>query len=201
MVSGGRVWPCVASAGAPMASGRQSIDTPCSSAAARAMSTAAGTISRPMSSPSRMPMRSGAADLARRRRRAVRGDVALQQRVAVGRRVGGGLAGDHAAAAALVLDDEVLPEGAAPTLADDAGDHVVAAARGDRDDVADRPGGIGLGPRQPRQGQGRRCRLQQMASLQACLRSLCGIVCRPTPVVNCNFLRFYFMRCMNEVRC
>ena len=76
--------------------------------------------------------------VARRRRRAVGRDVALHQRVAVGYGARGGDAGDDAAAAALVLDDEVLAERLAPALGDDARDHVVAAAGGDRDDVADR---------------------------------------------------------------
>jgi hypothetical protein len=69
---------------------------------------------------------------------AVRGDVALHQRVAVGRRARGALRGDDAAAPALVVDHDGLVEQPAPALAHRAPDHVAAAAGGHRHDVADR---------------------------------------------------------------
>src|SRR6476659_3763109 len=82
---------------------------------------------------------------------------ALHQRVAVGRGARRGDAGDDAAAAALVLDDEVLAERLAPALADDARDHVVAAAGRDRDDVADRLARERLRARLPGQAEQGRC--------------------------------------------
>jgi hypothetical protein len=95
------------------------------------------------------------ADIARRRCRAVRCDIALHQRIAVRCGPRGRLAGDHPAATALVLDHELLPDQPAPSLGDDARDHVVAAAGRNRNDVADRLGGIGLGARRPGQQQRR----------------------------------------------
>ena len=91
--------------------------------------------------------------LARGRAGAVRGHVALHQRVAVGRGAGRGLGRDHAAAAALVVHDEALLEQGAPALGHRAAHHVAAAAGSHRHDVADgfgRPGGL-----RPGQARGR----------------------------------------------
>ena len=76
--------------------------------------------------------------LARGRRRAVRGDITLHQRAAVGHGARRGLAGDGAAAAADVVDHEGLVQHPAPALGDRAAHHVAAAAGGHRHDVADR---------------------------------------------------------------
>ncbi len=76
------------------------------------------------------------------------GDVALHQRVAVGRGAGHGLAGDDATTAALVLHHERLAQHRAPALRHHAGDHVVTAAGGHGDDVADGLRGVTLGARE-----------------------------------------------------
>ena len=59
---------------------------------------------------------------------AMGGHIALQQGVAVRRGAGRGLAGDHAAAAGLVVHQKTLLEQGAPALGHGAPDHVAAAA-------------------------------------------------------------------------
>ena len=81
--------------------------------------------------------------LAHRRIGAVRADVADHQRVAVGRGARDRERADDAAAAALVLDDDRLPERAPEPVGDRAGDEIDAAARLHRRDDLDRPVRIG----------------------------------------------------------
>ncbi len=61
-----------------------------------------------------------------------------QERVAVGRRLGGEVGADDTAGAAAVIDEDLLAQSLAELIGDDAADHVVAAAGRERDDHADR---------------------------------------------------------------
>ena len=61
-----------------------------------------------------------------------------QKRVAVGGRLCGEIGADDAAGAAAVIDKDLLAQSLAELIGDDAADHVVAAARRERDDHADR---------------------------------------------------------------
>ena len=77
---------------------------------------------------------------------AVGGDIALQQGVAIGRCFGRDLAGDHAAAASLVVDQKGLVQQLAPALGHGAAHHIAAAAGCYGHDVANglvRVGGLG----------------------------------------------------------
>jgi hypothetical protein len=80
----------------------------------------------------------------------VRRDVADHERVAVGRRARGLLAGDRAAAATDVLDHELLVERLAELGADGAADQVEAPAGLGGDDDLDGFCRVGLGKRRPR---------------------------------------------------
>ena len=73
------------------------------------------------------------ADVDRERR-----DVAEQQRVAVGRRLGDGVGADHAARAGAVVDDDRLAERLGQRLLHDARIEIDRAARRERHDDADR---------------------------------------------------------------
>src|SRR4029434_6229272 len=94
-----------------------------------------------------------------------RGDITLHQRVAIRRRARDRLARDHAAATTLVLDDKSLADHGAPSLRDNARDHVVAATGRDGNDVADRSGRVSLRAR--RGGNPQKCgrSLQPLASI------------------------------------
>ena len=62
-----------------------------------------------------------------------------QQRVAVRSGFGGEIGADHAAGAAAIIDEDLLAEFFAELVGDDAPDHVVAAARRERNDQANGP--------------------------------------------------------------
>ena len=64
------------------------------------------------------------------RRRVGNADALQQQRVAVGRGLGGDLGGDHAAAAGAVVDDDLLAQTVGQFLREQPRDDVGAAARG-----------------------------------------------------------------------
>ena len=66
----------------------------------------------------------------------VRGNVALHQGVAIGRCACGGLAGNYAATAALVVNNETLLELVTPSFSDCAANHVAATACCYRNNVA-----------------------------------------------------------------
>src|SRR5262249_61283200 len=72
------------------------------------------------------------------------GDGALQQRVAVVRRVRNQIGGDVAAGAAAVLDDELLTELLAERLREHARGDVAGGAGGKTDDDAHRPRRVAL---------------------------------------------------------
>ena len=63
-----------------------------------------------------------------------------EERVAVGRGLGGEIGADHAAGAGAIVDEDLLAEVLAELVGDDAADDVVAAAGRERDDQADRSG-------------------------------------------------------------
>ncbi len=92
--------------------------------------------------------------LERHRRRGVRGG-AEQQRVAVGRRLGDGVAADHAAAAGLVVHDEGLAHLLAELLRKHAADGVERAARREGDHHPHGLAGVGLRGLRLRRGAGR----------------------------------------------
>ena len=70
------------------------------------------------------------------------GVVAVEQRVAVGRRMGDGLRCDVAAGPRPVIDDERLAEDLLELAAEDAPEHVACPARREGDDKGNRPRGI-----------------------------------------------------------
>jgi hypothetical protein len=72
-------------------------------------------------------------------------DVVHEQGVAVGRRLGRDVRADRPARAAAIVHDDRLPEAFGELCRDDAPDDVVAAARRERNDEADRTRWIALG--------------------------------------------------------
>ena len=104
---------------------------------------------------------------------AVGGHITLHQRVAVGRRPGGGLAGDGATAAADVLDHEVLAQRPAPAFGDGAAHQVAAATGRHGHDVANGLDRESLGARCTGQPQGSRQTGEQMSTLHDWLRLVC----------------------------
>src|SRR5262249_17704432 len=82
------------------------------------------------------------------------GDGALQQGVAVVRRVRHEIGGDVAASAAAVLDDELLPEPLAERLCEHARGDIARRAGGKADDDAHRPRRIALRFGEPRGKRG-----------------------------------------------
>jgi hypothetical protein len=68
-----------------------------------------------------------------------------EQRVAVRGGVGGELRADDAVRAAAVVDHDLLPDPVGQLQPEIAGEHVVAAAGRERDDQADRAGGVVVG--------------------------------------------------------
>src|SRR5262249_30321852 len=83
------------------------------------------------------------------------GDGALQQGVAVVRRVRHEIGGDVAASAAAVLDDELLPEALAERLREHARGDIARRAGGKADDDAHRPRRVALRLGDPRDGRER----------------------------------------------
>ena len=77
----------------------------------------------------------------------------LQQRVAIGRRLGDRVGRDVAAGTRLVLDDELLAQPLRQPLAHQARHDVGRPAGGKADDDARRLGRVGLRPRELRQGR------------------------------------------------
>ncbi len=77
----------------------------------------------------------------------VRGDVAMEQGVAVGRRLRDERRADHAGSPGPVVDDDLLAPQARQAIGEQPPDDVVSSAGGERDDVADRLDGKILCPR------------------------------------------------------
>jgi len=97
-----------------------------------------------------------------------------EQRVAVGRRGGDCLRGDHRARARPVLDDHGLPERRLHRLAEQPGDEIDAAAGRVADQDVDRPARVaGLRPRRTGE-QTRAGGRQKRASCQHRSFPLCG---------------------------
>src|SRR6516162_6552536 len=101
-------------------------------------------VSNPVSPASEMVGRSGATLARRKVLEASASDGALQQRVAVVRRVRHEIGGDVAAGAAAVLDDELLAELLAERLREHARGDIARGAGGKTDDDAHRPRRIAL---------------------------------------------------------
>jgi hypothetical protein len=82
--------------------------------------------------------------LRQQRRDDVRGDTRDDQRVAVGRGLGGEIGADRAARAGAVLDDEARLQTLRELLRDEAAERVGGAARRERRDDPDGPVGPGM---------------------------------------------------------
>jgi len=98
-----------------------------------------------------------------------------EQRVAVGGRFCHELGADHAAGAAAVVDHDLLAEAVAELDGDQAPDHVVAAARRERNDHPHRTGGIILGRGEAGGGEHQAGGSQQRAQvLHPCILPFCS---------------------------